>query len=107
MPPRSASRSDLPPRSVEERGGKGVRGEGAGEEERKRRKERGSGRAKRARWCEEAWEEGRGAKRAREAQGRAKRQQNLTKSSPNLGYLPPRSSVLPPRSASKSDLPPR
>jgi len=48
-----------------------------GEEERKRRKERGSGRAKRARWCEEAWEEGRGAKRAREAQGRAKRQQNL------------------------------
>ena len=48
-----------------------------GEEQRKRRKERGSGRAKRARWCEEAWEEGRGAKRAREAQGRAKRQQNL------------------------------
>ena len=42
------------------------------EEERKMRKERGSGRAKRARWCEEAWEEGRGAKRAREAQGRAK-----------------------------------
>ena len=48
-----------------------------GEEERKRRKERGSGRAKRARWCEEAWEEGRGAKRTREEQGRAKRQQNL------------------------------
>ena len=48
-----------------------------GEEERKRRKDRGSGGAKRARWREEAWEEGRGAKRAREAQGRAKRQQNL------------------------------
>ena len=59
MPPRSASKSDLPPRSVEERGGKGVRGEGAGEKERKRGKERGRARAKRARWCGEAWEEGR------------------------------------------------
>ena len=45
-PPRSASRSDLPPRSVEERGGKGVRGEGAGEEEREKRErggEKGNG----------------------------------------------------------------
>ena len=41
-----------------------------GEEERKMRKERGSGRAKRARWRDDVWEEERGAKRA-------KRQQNL------------------------------
>ena len=52
-----------------------------GEEERKETKERGRGRAKRARWCVETWEEGRGAKRAREAQGRAKREDQ-----DNYGY---------------------